>query len=477
MTAIDLVSAVAKRLALALSSVHRELLSRNLPTVPEPLEHYIQYLAHLPPLFWARTEISQLGMLKSGELFSRVALPLQILAVAVILLTAPLIADLTLSALGNLRRSRMARRGDEQDVRLAVVVPAHNHEPVIAQTLQSLETAGCAFYVSSADDNSNSKAWEIQAFVVAHNCSDSTAAVAAGCGARVVALNDETDQSKGAALRLGFEAARSAGANAFLVVDADSLAGPNLIAATRASLVSGAVATQCRVQVVIPSTGTAALNERLRAMAFRAKSIVRPRGRAGIGFSSCVVGNGFAITMEALNQAPFEVYEIYDNLEYHARLVSAGMRVRWVDHAFVYAPLASIQSAGVRAGAELPGRLRVASRVTGQLLMALLRGRWRAAAVLAEAWSLPVIALIAALLAIAFVPLLSARIFAVALAVIVLLYALETLLLGPEPWRDLAAPFSSAARSIRSLPNSLSTLRQSRKSARWTRSGREAHHP
>ncbi len=298
-----------------------------------------------------------------------------------------------------------------------------------------------SLYVFSAADNSTSQPWEVQVFVVAHNCSDSTAAVAVGCGARVVALSNDAEQSKGAALRLGFEAARSAGANAFLVVDVDSLVAPNLIAATRAALVGGAAATQCRVAVESTSTGPVTFKQRLHAIAFRAKKVVRARGRAGFGFSSCVIGNGFAVTDEALNRAPFVGDELYGNLEYHARLVSAGLRVHWVDHTSVSAPLASIRATEAR----LSERLRVVGRETTPLLLALLRGRWRALAVLAEAWSLPVIAAVFTLLAVSLVPLHAARVFSVSLAVILLLYAIQTLLLGPEPWRDLLAPFNAAA--------------------------------
>ena len=92
-------------------------------------------------------------------------------------------------------------------------------------------------------------------FVVAHNCSDATAAVAAQAGARVVELKNPTLRGKGAALRQGFEAALAAGANAFLVVDADSVASRNLLAATRAMLEAGAAATQCRYELELPATG------------------------------------------------------------------------------------------------------------------------------------------------------------------------------------------------------------------------------
>ena len=107
----------------------------------------------------------------------------------------------------------------------------------------------------------------------------------------------------------------------------------------------------------------------------------------------------------------------------------------------------------------------------------ILSGRWRAVAVLADAWTLPAIFAIVALFAIALVPFEWARIFTIVLAAMIFLYALETVLLGPEPWRDLAAPFSSVGQFIRRPLVALSTRRQSRKDANWARSHREARHP
>jgi hypothetical protein len=162
-----------------------------------------------------------------------------------------------------------------------------------------------------------------------------------------------------------------------------------------------------------------------------------------------VIGNGFAVTAEALNQVPLAIYGMYGNLEYHANLVSDGMRVRWVDHTFVYAALTSVQAAGATRKARLLGRLQVAKRVTGRLLVALLRGRWRAFAVLAEVWSLPVAAVLMALLAIAFLPLRGAHIFIIVVGVMVFLYCLEAVFLGPEPWRALASPFVASFQLFR----------------------------
>jgi hypothetical protein len=139
--------------------------------------------------------------------------------------------------------------------------------------------------------------------------------------------------------------------------------------------------------------------------------------------------------------------------------------VRWVDHTFVYAAQTSIQGAGATRKARLSGRLQVAKRATGRLLMALLRGRWRAAAVLAEVWSLPLSAVLVALLAIAFLPLRGTHIFVIAVAAMVFLYWLEAVFLGPEPWRVLASPFVASFQFLRKRSVRVSAQHQSRKEA------------
>ena len=153
------------------------------------------------------------------------------LAVAMAAFATPLFLDLAVCVAGNLRRARQPR-GVVQRINLAVVVPAHDEETMIARTVESLRAAGSAAPI----------------YVVAHNCSDATAAVAAQAGAQVVELNNPKLRGKGAALRSGFEAALADGANAVLVVDADSVVSLNLLTATQAMLEAGAEATQCRYE-------------------------------------------------------------------------------------------------------------------------------------------------------------------------------------------------------------------------------------
>ena len=400
------------------------------------------------------------------------------LAAAIAMLTAPLLADLVVCIAGNLRRGGKANTAKLREIRLAVVVPAHDEEAMIARTVQSLLQTGCAPSASRIAGDSAATAWHVPVIVVAHNCTDRTAAVAAAAGARVVDLNHVAMRGKAVALRCGFDVARAAGANAFLVVDADSVASPNLIAATTIVLERGAAATQCRYELEPPRSRPATSLERLRVLAFRGINVLRPRGRASLGFSAGVFGNGFAVTDETLQRVPFTVDSICEDLEYHVRLVVARQRVAWVEEAYVRAPLAPVRSAQAMQEARWEGgRFHVATRATGRLLAAMAHGNWRAFEMLAEAWSLPISRGILALILAAFLPLHWLHVFVLAGAALVVAYVLEAVLLGDNPWRDLAALAVAPLHILFKLAITPLVLRHSRGSAEWARTHREAQTP
>lgn len=391
---------------------------------------------------------------------------------AMVLLTLPLFADLLVCIAGNLRRPKALRTARAAPVRLAVVVPAHDEELMIARTVQSLLAAGCSAHGAAHE----TVPADVPVFVIAHNCTDRTAAVAANAGARVIELNKVNVRGKATALRCGFTAARAVGANAFLVVDADSVASPNLIAATRAALEAGAAATQCRYELELPPSSP--MRARLRVLAFRGINVLRARGRANLGFSAGVFGNGFAVTVDTLQRVPFSVDSICEDMEYHVQLVAAGLRVAWVEDAFVHAPLAPGGSARAAQEARWEGgRFHVATRATAKLCAAVLRGNWRALGMLSEACSLPLSRGILALVLMAFLPVHWLHIFAVACAVVVLAYVLQAVFLGVEPWRDLAALAGAPLHMLWKLAITPLVLRQTRRGAEWARTRRDAQLP
>jgi glycosyltransferase involved in cell wall biosynthesis len=117
-----------------------------------------------------------------------------------------------------------------QGAPLAVVIPAYNEEPTVAEVIQEIpsEAAGLA----------------LEVIVVVDGARDRTASEAARAGALVCDV--PVNRGQGAALRLGYWLARARGAQIICTIDADGQYEPNEIAAVvqpilddRADFVSG----------------------------------------------------------------------------------------------------------------------------------------------------------------------------------------------------------------------------------------------
>jgi cellulose synthase/poly-beta-1,6-N-acetylglucosamine synthase-like glycosyltransferase len=387
---------------------------------------------------------------------------ISVLAVAITLFATPLFFDLALCIGGNLLRPRGPRAAVRREIRLAVVVPAHNEETMIEGTIKSLRIAGPQNLI----------------YVVAHNCTDATAEIAADAGARVLILSNPRLRGKGAALRHGFSTAIAEGSNAILVVDADSNVSSNLIEATRLKLSEGADATQCRYELKLAPDQKHSPMARLRALAFRGMNVLRAKGRAGLGFSTGVFGNGFALTTATLDRVPFDADSIAEDVEYHTKLVAAGIPVFWIDNANVHAQPPKSRDAQASQEARWEGgRVRVASRSTNRLLAAIFHGHLSAFETLADVWSLPLSRGIIALVLTIGLPVHWLHIFAIACAMVTVFYVFESAMLGSEPVGDLVAlAFAPLYLLWKALITPL-VLRQSRSRAEWARTKREAAQP
>jgi cellulose synthase/poly-beta-1,6-N-acetylglucosamine synthase-like glycosyltransferase len=384
---------------------------------------------------------------------------ISVLAVAIAVFAAPLFVDLAICIVGNRCRAHRPDGAARREIKLAVVVPAHNEEAMIESTLRSLRAAG----------------QQTPIYVVAHNCTDSTAEIAIRCGAHALVLSNPRLRGKGAALRHGFSAAIAEGANAILVVDADTSVSSNLIEATRLVLAEGADATQCRYELKLAPDQARNPMARLRALAFRGMNVLRAKGRAGLGFSTGIFGNGFAVTAATLERVPFDADSIAEDVEYHTKLVSAGISVFWIGDALVQAePPKSREAQASQEARWEGGRVRVARRSTTRLFAAILHGRWRAIETLADVWSLPLSRGIIALVLTIGIPVHWLHEFAIVCAVVTLFYVVEAAMLGDEPVGDL---IDLAVAPLYLLWKALITplvLRQSRSRAEWARTKREA---
>lgn len=252
-------------------------------------------------------------------------------------------------------------------LRLAAIVPAHNEERLIAQCIASLGAAA-------------------QIFVIAHNCTDATAQRAAEAGATALVLND-TVGGKGTALDFGFRHAVAAGANVLLVIDADSIAGPGLIAKVAASFANGTQVLQCRYEV---ANSDANHRTRLAALAFLGMNVLRPRGRHRLGLSCGIFGNGFALSAETLARVPYTPNSLVEDLEYHLHLIRADIRVAFLDEATVFGEMPENTAAASSQRARWEGGRILMRRVwTKPLALEVLRGHLRMVEPLLDLLALP----------------------------------------------------------------------------------------
>lgn len=255
--------------------------------------------------------------------------------------------------------------------RVAVVIPAHDEELVLAQTLASLR----------AQDY---PAGRLEIVVVADNCTDATARIARDGGALVLERHCPELRGKGFALAwafdilLGPESPLAGGpADAFAILDADTWADPACVARLAAGLPAdpGALAAlQGRYGVLNPGSGWRAA---LMTAAFELCNHVKLMGLDRLGCSVGLKGNGMIFTRATLERVPWTGRSVTEDIDYGLDLLCEhGVRVGYAPDARVLAqmPVTAAQGESQRARWE-GGRYRLMRARVPKLLAASLRRR------------------------------------------------------------------------------------------------------
>jgi cellulose synthase/poly-beta-1,6-N-acetylglucosamine synthase-like glycosyltransferase len=246
-------------------------------------------------------------------------------------------------------------------LRIDVVVPAHDEEAGIADTVKSLLAVE---YPRSS----------FRVVVVADNCRDRTAAVAEAAGAEVLVRQDPERRGKGYALRFAFDHVLvRADTEAVAVVDADTIVSPNLLHAFAARFARGARALQAHYGV---RNASESWRTRLLAIAFGAIHGVRSLARERLGLSCGLRGNGMAFTRELLLEVPHQAFSVVEDLEYGIELAYRGHRVHYVAEAEVRGQMAATAGVSRSQRWRWEGGRRVMARAhVGPLLRRALHTR------------------------------------------------------------------------------------------------------
>lgn len=290
---------------------------------------------------------------------------LELLATLMLALSAPGLAYLLLLTVAALLpAARPAAPAARRAPRIAIVVPAHDEAEGIAATIANLRGALPPSFPG-------------RIVVIADNCTDATALRARQAGADVIERHDPARRGKGRALAHAF--ASLPGYDWYLVIDADSRVDAGYFEAMRRAMARPADALQCRYLGLTRADGADGPRDLLAQIAWFGWNLVRPRGRARLGLSCGILGNGFALSRATLERLPYDSGSIVEDADYHAQMLRAGLRVQWVDDATLRAAAApDARAAAVQRGRWVGGRLAMLRQLPADL-RAALSGQWRLA--------------------------------------------------------------------------------------------------
>ena len=158
--------------------------------------------------------------------------------------------------------------------------------------------------------------------VVADNCTDDTAEIAAAAGAEVVIRHDLERIGKGYALDFGLRHLGETGSEVVIVIDADC----RLDAGTIDRLAMSCTLTGRPVQALysMSAPDRSAVSQRVAEFAWRVKNSLRPRGLAALGLPCQLMGTGMAFPRDVLRSADLATGHLAEDLHLGLQLASIG---------------------------------------------------------------------------------------------------------------------------------------------------------
>jgi len=247
------------------------------PTIVAQTVRDFDYTDLVPPQ--ARLRKGSAGMVTFISFF--LAILASLVAIPVAVFFVEVVAAIILP-----QRDSVVLRSEDDRRRVCVLVPAHDEGVGLLPTLQDIKTQ------MRAGD---------RLLVVADNCMDNTAAVAAAAGAEVVERNDSDRKGKGYALAWGLRHLGMDPPDIVIVVDADCRLADNAID----RLAAICALTQRPVQAfsLMIASNESPINSQVAEFAWRVKNYVRPLGLRALGLPCQLMGTGTAFPWDVIRSA------------------------------------------------------------------------------------------------------------------------------------------------------------------------------
>lgn len=201
-----------------------------------------------------------------------------------------------------------------------MVVPAHNESAGLLATLSDVKSQ-----IRTGD----------RLLVVADNCTDDTAVVAASAGSEVVERNEPAKRGKGYAIARALEHLSLDPPDIVIIVDADCRLADGVIDKLAAACSSSGRPAQANYLMIAPAGASIGL--RVAEFAHLVKDTVRPLGLKALGMPCQLMGTGMAFPWETICSVELASGLLVEDLKLGLDLASAG-------HAPEFCPSATVSS-------------------------------------------------------------------------------------------------------------------------------------
>ena len=202
------------------------------------------------------------------------------------------------------------------------IIPAHNEEQVIANLVESLK-----------NQTYDKELYDI--YVIADNCTDSTAKFAKEAGAIVYERFDQTKKTKGYALDwfLKQKIKENADYDAFFVFDADNIVDKNFITNMNKKLCQGEEVVQGYRDIKNPTDSWITAGY---ALFYWTMHKFYHLARYNIGLSPLLNGTGFMVKFDLIKKTGWDTVTLTEDIEFSLKRIIKGKRLGWATDAIVY---------------------------------------------------------------------------------------------------------------------------------------------
>ncbi len=218
---------------------------------------------------------------------------------------------------------------------MAVVMPAHNEEAIVARTVDLI--------VAQLPANG-------RLLVVADNCTDNTAQIASQAGAEVTLRRDTNHIGKGYALDHGVRVLSADPPQVVIFVDADCEVGQGSLEILAKHCASTGLPAQARYSMLLPPSASSA--DKVSQLAWVIKTFVRPLGSARLGLPCQLMGSGMALPFEIACQLDLATGHLAEDQKFGAELVLIGKPPHFCPQARVLSQLPEGESESVNSAPD-----------------------------------------------------------------------------------------------------------------------------